>query len=99
MNQIMDCQAFIQVWKIKKPGFALKGKIWFKVVGMKGIEPLRSHNRQILSLLRLPVPPHPRGRYFLLRHISNEILSCQLEKTCAKTDLSAILSTTYQPLM
>lgn len=27
---------------------------------IKGIEPLRCYHRQILSLLRLPVPPHPQ---------------------------------------
>ena len=30
------------------------------MVGLKGLEPLRPLERQILSLLRLPIPPQPR---------------------------------------
>ena len=31
-----------------------------KLVRVKGLEPIR-YNRQILSLVRLPIPPHPQG--------------------------------------
>ena len=33
--------------------------IWEKMVGMGGVEPPRSYERQILNLLRLPIPSHP----------------------------------------
>ena len=34
-----------------------------KLVRMKGVEPPR-HRRQILSLVRLPIPPHPQLNFF-----------------------------------
>ena len=36
-----------------------------RMVGMKGLEPLRCYHQRILSPLRLPVPPHPHNWRFL----------------------------------
>ena len=36
--------------------------LFYKVVRMKGVEPPR-RRRQILSLVRLPIPPHPHLLY------------------------------------
>ena len=37
-------------------------------VGREGVEPSRCYQRQILSLLRLPIPPSPQMFYHLLEH-------------------------------
>lgn len=42
---------------------------------MVGLEPTRYHYRQILSLVRLPVPPHPQNK--LLDYITTNIGTLQ----------------------
>ncbi len=42
----------------------------FLLVGRVGLEPTRCHHRRILSPLRLPVPPPPRGLFILYPIIS-----------------------------
>ena len=44
--------------KRKETGALRKGKMNY-MVRVAGLEPARLQNRQILSLLRLPIPPHP----------------------------------------
>ena len=39
--------------------------LFYKVVRMKGVEPPR-RRRQILSLVRLPIPPHPHFTLYIV---------------------------------
>lgn len=39
-----------------------KSKSVYEMVPMEGLEPPRSHEHQILSLARLPIPPHRRPK-------------------------------------
>lgn len=53
--------------KIKKTGEKLSGSI----LRLVGLEPTRYHYRQILSLVRLPVPPQPQMKlldYITIKH-------------------------------
>ena len=45
------------------------------LVGTKGLEPLQYHYWQILSLLRLPIPPRPLVKF--LRILSQHLEKCQ----------------------
>ncbi len=59
-----DSNSRLQPWQ----GCALPlnySRLGNKVVRMKGVEPPR-RRRQILSLVRLPIPPHPRLILYLV---------------------------------
>lgn len=45
------------------------------LVGTMGLEPIQYHYWQILSLLRLPIPPRPRTMF--LRILSQHLEKCQ----------------------
>src|SRR6185436_2597346 len=63
----VPCGNFLDTHKGKiKPASWRQGAKHRSFVGREGVEPSRCYQRQILSLLRLPIPPSPRQSVFYL---------------------------------
>ncbi len=56
------------------------------MVRVKGLEPIR-YNRQILSLVRLPIPPHPHG---IIK--GNALSAIRTRDTLIKSQVLCLLS-------